>query len=308
MPSSICTLFEGHYHYGVGAMANSLYRNGYRGDIWVGYRGALPPWVGQTLAEERCSKVEVTAGLTLCFVPLNTDRHLTNFKAEFMQQLFAEQPEISGLFYVDPDITIRCEWSFFERWIGHGIALIQDITNGTMPADHPLRKEWIPFAASLGLIVRRDLSQYFNAGFLGVRREYQSCLENWRVALDALPAKGIDLSRFMGADRMNAFCATDQDMLNLMAMVTEHPISTIGPEGMDFVPGGFTMSHPVGNPKPWRKVMMVSALKGFRPSPGDHGYLQNAEGPIRLYTAGQLLWRKIDLLCGAAIGRLWNRA
>ena len=42
MDSVICTLFEGHYHYGLAAFINSVLRYNFKGCIYVGYKGKLP--------------------------------------------------------------------------------------------------------------------------------------------------------------------------------------------------------------------------------------------------------------------------
>ena len=53
MNSVICTLYEGHYHFGVASLANSLYSNGFRGDIYIGLKGDLPFWAKMAKTENQ---------------------------------------------------------------------------------------------------------------------------------------------------------------------------------------------------------------------------------------------------------------
>lgn len=308
MDAAVCTLFEGKYHLGVGALVNSLYHYGFRGAIWVGYRGELPPWAKNLKICQDYQEFTVAHGCVVRFVLLTTPIHLTNYKPDFMLQLWEHYcPEAEALFYIDPDIVIKCRWSFFEDWVSRGIALCQEIVNAYMPSNHPIRMAWHEFAEAKGYKCHRQLNQYFNGGFVGISKKHQSALVIWQDLLQSLEEVGIELTSFMPGDRSHPFLGTDQDTLNLMAMISEHPLSTIGPEGMDFVPGGFTMSHAVGAPKPWRKQMIYEALKGKSPSLADKGYWQHTQNPIQLYSQQQLLWKQFDLRCGAAIGRFISR-
>ena len=88
MNSSVCTLFEKHFHHGVAGLTNSLYKNGFRGNVYVGYRGELPNWCDSLIANpdlnwEGAKSLKVKSDLTVHFLPVDTTFHLTNYKPYF---------------------------------------------------------------------------------------------------------------------------------------------------------------------------------------------------------------------------------
>lgn len=308
MKSDVCTLFEGDYHYGVGALANSLYKHGYRGVIWAGYRGSLPPWAKQIERCDKYSEYHVAEGCVIRFVRLSTSIHFANYKPNFMLDLWTNYClDTEAFFYFDPDIVIKTRWSFYEEWVSRGVALCEDMVYARMSSDHPIRLSWVDFAQSKGYDCHRRLDRYFNSGFIGVRKDLQSVLSVWQDLTEQLPSIGVDLNTFMPGDRSHSFYAVDQDTLNLSAMVTQHPLSTIGPEGMDFSGGGFTMSHAFGV-KPWRKQFARSAISGFAPTLPDKQFLANTRTPINLYSPARRAQMQINVRSGAALGRFIRKS
>ena len=308
MNSAVCTLFEGHYHFGLGALANSLYAHGFRGTIYAGYRGTLPPWAGKSKMQDSYTDFSPAEGLTLRFIPLATKIHLTNYKPDFMLQVWNEHcPDAEALFYFDPDITVKCRWSFYEEWIPKGLAMVEEIATHGMPYNHPIRLRWLSIAKELGIPCQANFSQYFNGGFLGVHQNCKHFLNIWSSIMAAMPRYGINLSLWMPADRTHPFCGTDQDAMNILAMAAEPHLSTIGPEGMDFIPGGFTMSHAVGSPKPWKKNYLLSGLHGIKPSLADKGFWNKASTPIRLYSDHVVLLHQKTMKLASLIGRFYSQ-
>jgi hypothetical protein len=306
MNSAICTLFEGHYHHGVGALANSLYAHGYRGTIYAGYRGELPPWVVGAKTSDGFTEFSPAEGLVLRFIPLTAKIHLTNFKPDFMLSLWQKHcPTAQSLFYFDPDITVIGRWSFFEEWVQAGVALCADV-NPSMPANHPLRHAWKQFYLPHGIAFRREPELYFNGGFLGLKREQIEFLRCW-LRLQELMAPEIGgLQNVNLRDRTYLFCKTDQDAMNVAAMASESPISPMGQDGMDFQHGGggYVMSHAAGGVKPWSKKMLAGALlKADLPSNADKNFYSMAQHPIKVFSSADFLFRKIDLMLASAIGR-----
>src|SRR5688572_18740133 len=199
----ICTLFEGHYHLGLIALTNSLYHQGYRGNIYAGYRGKLPNWATQATESKQINwpgsrSFEVATGLQLHFLPLTTGYDLTNFKPDFMIQLL-EGPAAGaeGVFYFDPDIVVSAPWSFYEEWISCGVALCEDV-NSPLPAHHPRRKAWREYFASNGIQLKFKDCIYANGGFIGVQKKDFPFLPLWKKVQEtmALQIGGLDRSIF----------------------------------------------------------------------------------------------------------------
>ncbi len=307
MSSVVCTLFEGDYHYGLAALANSLFQCGYRGTIWAGYRGTLPPWARLKESGDERQAFEVAEGLTIQFLKVGTPRHFTNYKADFMTLLGRNYtPEFERMFYFDPDIILRVAWKFIEDWAEGGVALCEDV-NSPMPATHPIRKQWLRFAGPHGLTASREMEVYVNGGFVGVAKRDWSFVETWERLLSLLEVETSGLARLGVSDRAYPFHKPDQDALNMTTMFSDRPLSIVGREGMDFIPGGYLMSHALGTAKPWRKSFLREAMRGYPPSMADHAFMRNTETPISLFSPGQRKWKKLDLLLGCALGRFYGR-
>lgn len=315
MYSVICTLFEKDYHHGLAALTNSLYNNGFRGDIYAGYRGALPDWT--SLAQDNefmlwpgSKTLEVNKGLKIHFLPVNTQYHLTNYKPEFMIHLWSgPAKDADVMVYFDPDIVIKCKWTFYEKWTSYGIALVHEAISNDMPPTHPIRLEWEKVIKTCNMRVTRQLYSYINGGFCGVSRQYSGFLKVWAGIMNsAIQHYGLEPAKFMPSDRTNIFYASDQDALNIAAMCCEVPISEVGPEGMDFIHGGWLMSHAVGSQhKPWRKKFILEALKGNSPSLAERGFWKNVKGPVMSFPTNQIKLRRLSILIAAFIGRFYRR-
>lgn len=314
MTSCICTLVEGDFHLGLGVLTNSLVHHGFKGTIWVGHRGKLPPWASRVREAGRWQEFEVTPDVSIHFVALTTKAHFTNYKPEFLQHVWTElQPDVDRLFYFDPDIVVKCRWSFFEEWADYGAALVEDV-NSPLPETHPRREAWKRCLARRQMPVRRETWVYVNGGFLGLSRPYRGFLRAWQEAMTLVGEEvgGLDRSMFgFGREELHQpsapFNKTDQDALNIAVMTATEPVSLMGADGMDFRPGGWTMSHALGIEKPWRKKFIRAALGGRPPSLGDRAFWQHARGPVAVYSNGAIRWRRFTLAVGNAIGRFYRR-
>src|SRR5688572_4691064 len=159
MNITLCTLFEKNYHFGVAALANSLIAAGYEGELWVGYRGALPGWIVDAPAFDRATgRLQAAPQLTLCMLELDTPLHFTYYKPTFIREMLEKHaPQADICAYIDPDIVVKCDWPSLAGWFTEdGISLAEDV-NWCFPARHPKRLLWARFFAPHGAAPRRGL-------------------------------------------------------------------------------------------------------------------------------------------------------
>ncbi|MBO9699694.1 MAG: hypothetical protein J7604_05745 [Sporocytophaga sp.] len=316
MQSIICTLFEGNYHYGVAALANSLYKHGFRGAIYAGYRGTLPDWVSSGKNSRfpdwnGGTTLEVTNDFKIHFLPLEIDWHLTNYKPNFMLQLW-EGPakDAESIFYFDPDIVNTAPWHFYQQWASFGVALVHEIALLDMPSNHPIRGIWRNVIDKAGLkVINNNLNSYFNGGFVGVSRGNMSFLHTW-VRIFETGKAHFQLANNQWKhklDRTHPFQAQDQDALNITAMCCDVPLSEMGPEAMGFVPGGWTMFHATGSVKPWNINFFKTFISGRKIAPVHKLYWDFAEGSvIKCYSKNSIRRKKILIKIYSLLNRFYG--
>lgn len=308
MKSVVITLFEGDYHLGAAVLINSLCAAGFVGTVVCGHRGPPPPWADAARA---------IAPVKVEFVALETTAHLTNYKPEFLLEVWSKlHPSALRLFYFDPDIIVKARWGFFEEWADYGVALVEDV-NSPLPESHPRRGAWRRRLESIRKLVRRETPLYVNGGFIGIARAQHGFLHEWREAMTLVGTEigGLDRSMFsFGANQADLaspaypFSKTDQDALNIAIMTASQSVSIMGAEGMDFRPGGWTMAHALGPEKPWRKRYLRSALAGRPPTPADRGFWHHTSAPLCVFSPRVTAWRRATLSLAGLIGRFYRRA
>lgn len=308
----ICTLFEGNYHYGLAALTNSLYNNGYHGDIYAGFQGDLPKWASSvkpnlSLNWPGATTLTIADGLNLHFLPLEVDFHLTNYKPQFMLRLLqGPASDADGIAYFDPDIVVKCNWQVFEDWMTYGVALVHELVMHDFPPSHPLRKQWENVIAKANRTVTRQLHHYINAGFCGILKENYEFIRTWAdILVVAVNEFEFDNVKFFPLDRTYLFHAGDQDALNIAAMCCECPISEMGPDGMDFIPGVYLMSHALGKPKPWKKNYLWSILQGCPPSLADKWFWANVKGPVVTFSGFKTGLTFLTIKIASFLGRFY---
>jgi hypothetical protein len=322
MNSVLCTIFESHYYYGVAALTNSLYLQGYRGEIFAGYRGELPKKfpetkINTTLQWPGARTLEVGKDLALHFLPIETEYHLTNYKPDFMLRLWDGPAKNSQrMFYFDPDIILSVPWSFIESWSDFGVALCEDV-NSPLSEFHPRRMAWRKYFGGLGFLLQYKDPIYSNGGFVGLTESNREFLELWKQLQEAIAPVigGLNRSSFSGEGQLSGsqshdyapFSRTDQDALNAAVEAWRGSVSLVGKAGMAFGQGTPLMPHAIGAPKPWHWKPILQALKGFPSRKADLAYWNSVKGPLIMHKTSIVYWRLLSLKIAGFISRFYRK-
>lgn len=322
MNTAICTLFEGHYHYGVATLTNSLYNQGFRGDVYVGYRGQLPHWVLKGKKDsigkwKEAITLSPVQGLKLIFLALDTTYSLTNYKPDFMMKLW-EGPakNAEALFYFDPDIVINESWACFEEWVNSGVALCEDV-NSPIQELHPRRVGWRTYFKNYNFELHFKNQIYVNGGFIGLLKKDISFLTVWIQLQESMSKAigGLENSIFSNQTyhssilKMNGFQIfdkSDQDALNATIEAYGGTVSYMGKEGMGFTGGKAIMFHALGSPKPWKTNHLLRSMNGRVPRLFDESYWQNSTYPILAHFKSKKNTKIVSIKISKFLGRFYK--
>lgn len=321
MKNSVCTLFEKNYHYGAAVLTNSLVKNGFKGDIYAGYRGSLPEWTrvakpNPGLNWAGAETIQVSEDVQLHFLPMPTDAHFTNYKAHFMLELWdGPAKDNDAMFYFDPDIVFIAEWRYFQEWVKCGVAVCEDVNSPVYP-NNPRRIGWRNYFVPLGHTMSVKEPIYCNAGFLGLDKKHRDFAELWKRMMDELAPMfgGLNRSNVSGLsipDEMKGdfapFGQPDQDVLNAAIEAYHGDISFAGQEGMSFKHGAALIPHALGKVKPWILKPIRQTIGGLPPRTVDKLYWQYASGPIKPHSGGEIRRMNTLIKIAALIGRFYRR-
>jgi hypothetical protein len=251
--------------------------------------------------------LHVADGLTINFVHLSTDTHLTLYKPQFLLQL-AEHfaPDARSFVYIDPDIVLLQSWSFLEQWLTFGVALCEDIE--PLHQTDPMRLLWRRYYKKWGVEYARSIDTCVNAGFIGVPRAQMDFIRLWhRLLISVLEETGTPEDPLATKGRFRLFSKTDQDALNMALECCDEPYTLAGLYGMGFDGGQALMAHAIGRKKPWEGRHLLDAIRGSAPTRATKAYFHYVSEPIRLYSPLQLRARRWELLASTALGRLIRR-
>jgi hypothetical protein len=261
------------------ALLNSVVKHGtYVDRVIVGYRGPLPNWLPALNDTAKGKICTLNSGLTVEFIELKSDLHMVHEKPQWLKlvnEVFA--PGADEYFFFDSDIIVLNRMPFFGEWVKQGVGLCEDI-NYDMSANHPVRKQWATYANENGLQVNKNLDRYYNSGFLAWSTSNSKFIDEWFKCFNILAEKVGDVKTYrLFKDRTYTVLSANQDALNLAAMITNQPLSTIGPGAMGFHYGTRIMAHPVLE-KPWDKNFLIDFFLGKPPRTGDLHFWQNVNG------------------------------
>lgn len=322
MNSVICTLFEGNYHYGVAAFANSLYTQGFRGELFAGYRGSLPFWTESAIYDPDLNwpgskTLEVAENFRIHFLPLETNYHFTNYKPDFMLKLWEGICKgAEHMFYFDPDIILIAPWHFIEEWAEGGIAVCEDLKS-PLEQYHPRRKGWRKYYKKYGIDLKFKNSIYVNGGFIGLHHRNKNFLQKWQSLQEYMGdcIGGLNRSSITKSTKLpeefsfdySAFGATDQDALNATIEACDHEISYMRKEAMALGVGDpILMPHALGSPKPWDYTPLKKFIQGKPPRLVDKLYWDYVESPIRCYPSSKIKRMTYSLKVVSFLNRFYS--